>query len=199
MSAAEGELDRHWEAFAAREPYFAVLTASRFLRANLTPDGRREFFASGEAYVDWLLRLIGDRLVPEFSPMSTLEYGCGVGRLAIPFARRAGRVTAVDRSPAMLETARREAERRAASHIIFQTPDQLVAADRKFDLVNCYAVFQRMPPRDGLALLRRLVGCLGSGGVGVFHFPYRTMTSALVDASRRIRAHVPAVNGVINA
>src|SRR5438552_555626 len=114
--------DPRWEAFAAREPYFAVLTAERFLRANLTADSEREFFAGGEQYVEWMLRLIDQRLIPNFAPMSTLEYGCGVGRLAIPFARRAGSVTAVDRSPAMLDAARREAERSGVVHIAFQTP-----------------------------------------------------------------------------
>ena len=198
MSAAGGESDRQWEAFAAREPYFAVLTAPRFLRANLTPDSKREFFASGEAYVDWLLRLIGDRLVPEFAPVSTLEYGCGVGRLAIPFARRAGRVTAVDRSNAMLETARLESERQGIAHLEFATPRELFAAGRKFDLVNCYGVLQRLPRGEGLPLLRSLLGCLGSGGIGVFHFPYRGRTSALVEASRRLRLGVPGLNGVIN-
>lgn len=202
-AAATTESDRRWEAFAAREPYFAVLTAPQYLRANLTKEREREFFNSGEQYVDWLLRLIDERLVPEFAPVSTLEYGCGIGRLAIPFARRAGRVIAVDRSPAMLEAARREAERQGVSHIDFQTPDQLFSRSRsspgrKFDLVNCYGVFQRLPPSDGLALLRELVELLGSGGIGVFHFPYRTRTSALVEASRRIRARVPAVNGIIN-
>src|SRR4051812_14395758 len=198
MSAAEGELDRHWEAFAAREPYFAVLTASRFLRANLTEDSEREFFASGEAYVDWLLRLIADRLVPEFAPVSTLEYGCGNGRLAIPFARRAGTVTAVDRSNAMLAAARRESARQGIAHIEFATPRELFAAGRKFDLVNCYGVMQRMPRAEGLRLLRSLLGCLGTGGIGVFHFPYRGRTSALVEASRRLRAGIPGLNGVMN-
>lgn len=195
--------DRRWEAFAAREPYFAVLTAPQFLRANLTPDREREFFSGGDVYVEWLLRVVGLRLVPEFTPMSTLEYGCGVGRLAIPFARRPGHVTAVDRSPTMLATARREADRQGISHIEFQTPAELfvdhIGARRKFDLVNCYGVLQRMPSAEGLALLRQLIGLLGSGGIGVFHVPYRTTTSALVEASRRIRARVPALNGVVNA
>jgi SAM-dependent methyltransferase len=190
--------DRRWEAFAAREPYFAVLTAPQYLRANLTAASEREFFASGEDYVDWMLRLIGESLVPEFAPMSTLEYGCGIGRLAIPFARRAGRVTAVDRSPTMLATARAEAERQGITHIDFQSPATLFAAGRKFDLVNCYGVLQRMASADGLALLRQLVGLLGSGGIGAFHVPYRTTTSALVETSRRIRARIPVVNGVVN-
>ena len=46
--------------------------------------------------------------------MSILEYGCGVGRLALPLARRAASMTAVDRSPAMLNIARREAARQGA-------------------------------------------------------------------------------------
>jgi hypothetical protein len=43
-----GRSDPPFEAFAAREPYFAVLTDPRFLRANLTAEYEREFFASGE-------------------------------------------------------------------------------------------------------------------------------------------------------
>ena len=166
--------DRRWEAFATREPYFAVLTAPQFLRANLTAHGDREFFAGGEQYVTWPLRVVADRLVPNFAPVTTLEYGCGVGRLPIPFARRAGRVTAIDRSPAMLQTARHEGDRQGVAHIEFQTPQALVTADRTFDLVYCHSVLQRLPPATGLSLLRSLVGYLRSGWVGVFQFPLIT-------------------------
>ena len=83
--------DSGWESFARREPYFAVLTSPEFLRANLTAETERAFFAGGEEYVAWMRRVIDERLVPEFAPLSTLEYGCGVGRLALPFASRPGR------------------------------------------------------------------------------------------------------------
>ena len=99
-----------FDEFAAREPYFAILTAPRFLKANLTPEHEREFFASGEMLVEWMFSVIEAGLSPQFAPMSSLEYGCGIGRLALPLARRAGSVTAVDRSPVMLDLARREAE-----------------------------------------------------------------------------------------
>ena len=72
--------DYRWEAFAAREPHFAVVTDPKFLRANLTPEHEREFFASGEAVVAWMLAVIDAGLAPQFAPMSTLEYGCGLGR-----------------------------------------------------------------------------------------------------------------------
>ena len=74
---------RAWDRFAAREPYFAAVTDPRFLRANLTPEHQRQFFASGETLVGWMLAAIDAALVPQFAPMSTLEYGCGPRRLAL--------------------------------------------------------------------------------------------------------------------
>src|SRR5438128_9200976 len=94
-----------WERFIEREPYFAVLTSPKYLRANLTNASEREFFDSGEEFVDWALKTIDLHLIPHFAPVSVLEYGCGAGRLAIPFARRPGSVMAVDRSAVMLNIA----------------------------------------------------------------------------------------------
>ena len=190
--------DSRWEAAASREPYFSILTANKFRSANLTPAREREFFDSGEAFVESALRVIEARFIPQFTPASVLEYGCGVGRLAIPLARRAASVTAVDRSPTMLDLARVHAEQRGIENIDFQTPGELFATSRKFDLVTCYLLFQRMAQDDGLALLRQLLGRLGSRGIGVFHFQYRTTVPRFVAASRWLREHVPALNGVAN-
>jgi SAM-dependent methyltransferase len=190
--------DPRWEAFAAREPYFAVLTDPKFLRANLTPGHEREFFASGEAVVSWMLAVIDAGLSPQFAPMSILEYGCGLGRLALPLARRPGSVTAVDRSPVMLDLARREAERRGLEHIAFAAPDAVFAAPRTFDLVVCYHVLQRLKPPDGMALVRRLIGLIGPGGVGVIQWPYRADVSPLVAASRWARELLPGANRLTN-
>jgi 2-polyprenyl-3-methyl-5-hydroxy-6-metoxy-1,4-benzoquinol methylase len=190
--------DPRWERFAAREPHFAVLTDPRFLRANLTPAHEREFFASGEALTAWMLGVIDAALAPQFAPMTTLEYGCGLGRLALPLARRPGAVTAVDRSPVMLDHARREAERRGLGHIVFQTPAQLFEQPRTFDLVVCYHLLQRIERQDALALVRRLVGLIGPGGVGVFQWPYRADLSPLVGASRWFRERVPGANALAN-
>src|SRR5713101_4698537 len=172
--------DPRFEAFAAREPYFAVLTARKFLRANFTPAHEREFFESGQELADWIFQVIEQRLSPYFSPMSVLEYGCGVGRLAIPLARLPGSVTAVDRSPAMLETARREARRRDVSHIEFLAPRELFASSRRFDLVTCFHVLQRLSQEDGLEVLGALLDRIASGGIGVFHVPFSTKASSLV-------------------
>jgi 2-polyprenyl-3-methyl-5-hydroxy-6-metoxy-1,4-benzoquinol methylase len=184
--------------FAAREPYFAVVTAPRFLRANLTPEHEREFFASGEILVDKMFSIIEAGLVPKFAPVSMLEYGCGVGRVAIPLSQRPGSVTAVDRSGVMLDLATREAERRGASHIVFQAPEEFASASRKFDLVVCYHVLQRLRRGHGLALIRQLVDRVSAGGVGVFQWPLTTGASMGVEITRWARERVPGVNGVMN-
>src|SRR5436190_8102909 len=123
------------------EPYFTVLTDSKFLRANLTGAARREFFAGGEALVDFMWRTIQLRLAPDFAPTAILEYGCGAGRLALPLARRAARragtVTAVDRSPEMIAAARAEAARQAVDNIQFRSPDEWFADSRRFDFIVC--------------------------------------------------------------
>jgi ubiquinone/menaquinone biosynthesis C-methylase UbiE len=190
--------DSRWEAAASREPYFSILTAGKFRTVNLTPAHEREFFDSGETFVESAFRVIEARFIPQFTPASVLEYGCGVGRLAIPLARRVASVTAVDRSPTMLDLARGQAKQRGIENIGFQTPAELFATKRKFDLVTCYLLFQRMPQDEGLALLRQLLGCLGSRGIGVFHFQYRITVPPLVTASRWLRERVPALNGIAN-
>src|SRR5438445_660993 len=154
--------DRKWEAFAEREPFFAVFTDPKFLSANRTANQEREFFDSGELLVDSIFHTIRKRLTSDFAPESVLEYGCGPGRLAIPFARRTGSVTAVDRSPAMLAVARREAAKQNAGNIHFKTATEFAASPRKFDLVNSYLLFQRLPPDRGLGLVRELLGRIGS-------------------------------------
>src|SRR5262249_33549781 len=159
---------RGWERFAAREPYFAAVTDPRFLRANLTPEHERRFFASGESLVAWMLGVIDAGLAPRSRRMSPLEFGCGPGRRALPLAQRPGTVVAVDRSPAMLDRARAEAERRGLGHIAFERPEDLFAAPRTFDLVVCYHVLQRLPRAEGLALLRRLLASGAADRSGAF-------------------------------
>src|SRR3982751_3246879 len=96
--------DRKWETFAEREPFFAVFTDPKFLTANRTANQEREFFDSGELLVDSIFHTIRKRLASDFEPESVLEYGCGPGRLAIPFARRTGSVTRSEEHTAEIQS-----------------------------------------------------------------------------------------------
>src|ERR1051325_8342449 len=98
------------EEFIGREPYFTIVTDPRYLSANRTPDDERAFFQSGENDVAEIFDIARLRVAASFAPRRALEYGCGIGRLAVALARRVERVTAVDQSPAMLAAARRAAD-----------------------------------------------------------------------------------------
>jgi SAM-dependent methyltransferase len=192
------EPDRAWERFAAAEPWFAVLTDPRYLRRNFDSAAEHEFFETGSQYVEHALDVLRRRVDPDFVPRSILEYGCGVGRLAIPFAQYAPDVTAVDRSPAMLAAARENAARRKAGHVTFQSAADFLAGGATFDLVNCHLVFQRLGHAEAMELLRALAARVAPGGAGIFHFPYRAGTGIAVRTARWAREHVPGLNAAMN-
>jgi ubiquinone/menaquinone biosynthesis C-methylase UbiE len=183
-----------WDAFAAREPYFAVLTHARYLREYFDAAAEAEFFDSGEAYVSELYGIVRARVAPHFAPETVLEYGCGVGRLLIPFARRATNITGVDISQSMLDTARTHISKAGVTNVELRRD----LDERTFDLVNCFLVLQRLSRGEGIELLRTLTKRVREGGVGVFQFPYRAELSPLVSVSRKARARVPGVNALVN-
>lgn len=184
------------DAFASREPYFTVLADERFLLANFDAAAEKEFFQSGENHVHELLGVVATT-APHFHPSTVLEYGCGVGRLAIPLARRAEFVTAVDSSPSMLDRARAHGSQAGVANIEFVAPDSLEPS-RTFDLVNCFLVLQRLRTGEGLELLRQLAGRVREGGIAVFQLPYRSTAPAALRISRAIRSRVPLVNAAAN-
>lgn len=190
------QADETWETFAAREPFFSVLTHPEYLRQNLTPRAEAEFFQTGEDYVSSLLETIRTHLDPHFTAEDVLEFGCGPGRLAIPLAGRFRRVIAVDISRSMLETAGSFAARLGRTNITFQTVAEFCGGDEPFDLVTCHLVLQRVPRREGHEIVRMLLGRVGH--IGVFQLPIRQTAGTLQRTSRAVRAHIPAANWLAN-
>ena len=170
-----------WEDFARREPYFAVLTDERFLSDRIDDDARRRFFESGEADVAQLLAIAG-----QVNRGSALDFGCGVGRLALALTRHFESVVGCDVSPAMLDIARRNVP---DAHFV-STPSG------QFDFVISLIVFQHIPVRDGLDTLTKLLGMLAPGGVAILHFTLRRPGGPLRRFARRIRAAIPLVHRI---
>src|SRR5687767_12888438 len=78
-----------------------------------TRDGRQ--LVPGRSWAAWA-RALG-HLLP---PVDVVDIGCGEGYLTVEVARWARRVTAVDRSPAVLARAKALAGRRRAANIAFK-------------------------------------------------------------------------------
>jgi SAM-dependent methyltransferase len=164
--------DKAWEYYGRNDPYFGVLTAAEFRADQMNDEAMTRFFESGSQYVDLLFRLVRENLDPAFRPTRALDFGCGVGRLALPIARRC-EVVGVDVSDSMLATARDNAQKQGLSNTTFvKSDDGLSAVTGTFDFLNSLIVFQHIPPERGEAILRQMLGKLRDGGVGALHFTY---------------------------
>jgi SAM-dependent methyltransferase len=68
---------------------------------------------------DYVTRRVAARHVRPRADDVLLDLGCGVGRLSLHFAPHVKRVVGIDVSPAMIEVARREADRTGARNVEF--------------------------------------------------------------------------------
>jgi 2-polyprenyl-3-methyl-5-hydroxy-6-metoxy-1,4-benzoquinol methylase len=85
------DTDRDWNALAEIDPYCAVLTHDEFRGAVAADrDTLNAFLESGRAYVNHIWDAIESVRGGRFSPERALDFGCGVGRIAIPLAARCG-------------------------------------------------------------------------------------------------------------
>ena len=168
------DTDRDWNALAEVDPYWAVLTHDEFRGAVATDrDKLNAFLESGREHVDRIWDAIELARGDPFSPERALDFGCGVGRIAIPLAARCGAVVGVDVADRMLARARELCGQLGVRNVQFvKGDDDLSLVEGTFDLVHSYIVFQHIAPERGLRLLRRLAGRLAANGVGVLHVLY---------------------------
>lgn len=165
--------DDAWRAWGEREPYFGVITNPKFRRKQLTDEARDEFFASGEWHVNHVFDVCRQLTGGSFAPRHALDFGCGVGRVALPLADRVERVVGLDIAPAMLLEAQRNAKARGCSNVDWRVSDDTLASvSEQFDLVHTCITLQHVEPERGTRLFRRLLECIADGGVGAIQVTY---------------------------
>lgn len=186
-----------WDKWGQRDPYFGVLSHDRFRRDRMTNADRAEFFSSGERDVEEtfaeLRRIHGRDVRPEFA----LDFGCGVGRLTIPIARKVGHVTAVDVSPAMLEETRANCALAGLTNVEIAASLDAVPGGQ-FDFVHSYIVFQHVPPAIGMELIAQIVGRLAPGGVGMLHVTYGRTSGRLKRLAHSARRSSRLAHALLN-
>ena len=164
--------DAAWEQWGAVDPYYGVITDPRFRSAALTPEAKEVFFASGLHHVADVRALL-DRYGGGFAPESILDFGCGVGRLVIPFAAGGARVVGVDVSASMLAEARRNCDERGASTVeLVVADDELSGVPDRFHLVHSAIVLQHIDIARGRLLFAKLVDRIAPRGWGIIHVTY---------------------------
>jgi 2-polyprenyl-3-methyl-5-hydroxy-6-metoxy-1,4-benzoquinol methylase len=165
--------DTAWEEWGRRDPYFGVITDPKFLRAALSEFSKREFFGSGESHVHGVLGTIRKHIDAEFAPRTVLDFGCGVGRLLIPFAKIADEVVGLDVSSSMLLEAGRNCDERQIRNVrLLESDDSLSTLTGSFDLIHSCIVFQHIPVERGRAIFVKLLQHLRPGGVAALQLTY---------------------------
>ncbi len=165
--------DSAWQAWGVRDPYYAVLTNPKFRSDVITPEAMRDFFDSGRTNVDRVLELCRRCIDSNFSPQRVLDFGCGVGRMAIPFAARAAEVVGMDIADSMLAQARLNCDERNCHNVtLVRSDDMLSAATGQFDLVHSCLVLQHVEISRGRVLFAELVRKIRPGGCGVIQLPF---------------------------
>jgi SAM-dependent methyltransferase len=176
--------DFAWEEWGRRDPYFGVITHPKYRRSHLNEDTKREFFESGGPHVHYVLATIQRCIDPDFVPRSILDFGCGVGRLLLPFAATAEEVVGVDVSRSMLQEARRNCEQRGLRNVrLLLSDDDLSTLTDKFDLIHSFIVFQHIPVERGRVILLKLLQHLRPGGVGAIHLTYSKIHYSLTQGA----------------
>jgi 2-polyprenyl-3-methyl-5-hydroxy-6-metoxy-1,4-benzoquinol methylase len=165
--------DVSWEEWGRRDPYFGVITDPKFRRSEMDDRIKREFFETGESHAHGVLATIRRHVAPEFAPRTALDFGCGVGRLLVPFAKVIDEVVGIDVSPSMLEESRRNCEEHGLSNVrLLGSDDSLSTLTECFDLIHSCIVLQHIPAERGRAIFSKLLQHLNPGGVGAIQLTY---------------------------
>jgi SAM-dependent methyltransferase len=194
------DTDKHWVRLGLIDPYLnTVKTLDPYkLDPNLAHEAN-PYFASGEHYVGDLFESIGRLLGQRYRPRTALDFGCSVGRVAIPLARRCEAVIGLDVSPDALTEAARNATGFGLSNLTWSpSDDELSNAPDRIDLFHSYNVLQHLPVQRGLRIVRHALGRLQTGGVIAVHFPYADRGSRLRRAINWAQARVPGVHSLAN-
>lgn len=179
------KIEKKWEYFGETNPYFAVSTFDKFKSENLDDTALVNFFESGEEYTKRIWQEIENNLQTDFRPRKALDFGCGVGRITLPIARRCESVVGVDISENMLKEARRNSERFSLENVDFvKGDDDLTKVSGEFDFIHSFIVFQHIKPKTGEAIFKKFVEMLADGGIGVLHFTYSNNQSSLTQKIR---------------
>ena len=174
---------RNWEELAAVDPLWAVLSV-RGLRGRWQLDG---FLATGDADVAALLEICAEVARPKRRER-VLDFGCGVGRLARPFAREFAEYVGVDVAEGMVNHARElHADLQNCTFVL--GGDLGAFADASFDLVFANLVLQHLPSRPAVERsVLELLRVVRRDGLLVFQLPSRLAPTRRLQPRRRVYA-----------
>ena len=188
-----------WLHWGDKDPYFGVLTGPATRKGTLDAEQKNKFFASGSRHVDYVLDRVG-RHMPNTGRLKMLDYGCGVGRLVVPFADHFATVYGADISEGMLKEAGSVSQAKGLQNVVLTKTDGSSFPDipTDLDLIHSFIVFQHIDPAHGLKVISNLLGLAKVGGGIAFHIIVARHTSVLHRVAAWLRKRSRPFHIIVN-
>lgn len=187
--------DKDWEKWGSENPFFGVLSDPKFIGSDLKAAIEEEFYRSGQNDIRNTMRYLG--LLGGNKFKYAVDFGCGTGRLTIPLASYAKKVTGVDISHSVLNKAKEKTPKKLStkiSYIDLTTHD----IPKNYDFVHSFIVLQHIPPRRGKRIITDLLTDLQPGGFAALHITYANNTSRLKKMTVWLRNHIVPLHIFLN-
>ena len=180
-----------WEHLGAAKPHFSVLSGEQFLPENLD-SSVDSFWASGRNEAAIMRQTLARHGFTTLADSTSVEYGCGVGRVTMAFSGMFASVHAYDISTNHLAIARQRADELAIDNVIFHACsehflDEIVPCDFFYSVI----VLQHNPPPIIAELVKKALASLKAGGIAIFQVPtyivgYRFMLDEWLNADHTL-------------
>jgi SAM-dependent methyltransferase len=182
------ELERTWNEFGKRDPFWAILTRADKKNNRWQPD---EFFDTGREEIEQVLAGASAWL-PRQRRGKALDFGCGVGRLTQALCRHFAECHGVDIADSMIELARRYNQfgDRCYYHVN-RGNDLALFANNTFDFIYTTLVLQHMSPVHARRYIEEFLRVLAPGGLLVFQIPSEVVITPLPTSGFQARITVP--------
>lgn len=187
--------DQDWEKWGKVNPYYGVLSAEKFKGSRLDKEAAEEFYKLGEYDIANVMADI-QSLSPNYKKFShAVDFGCGVGRLTVPLAKHAKKVTGLDVSPSMIDTACKGLTKTSKRTITYEVcNDELAGLPKKYDLVHSYIVLQHIPVKRGVKIIDKLLDNLENKGFAALHVTFERNVGTKKRATVWVRENIPFVH-----
>jgi SAM-dependent methyltransferase len=186
-----------WERLAKDDPWRAVLTDTCGSVVGGDPEAREAFYRTGDDHINRVFDAIRTHFGDTTFEVG-VDFGCGVGRLAIPLARRCSRVIATDIAPTMRSMTADRLTQTGVTNVTVQSSEDFVRDDMPIDLFHSFLVLQHIWPDDGMRILRGVAARIRVNGMFVIHVPYWVGGKLPRFPFRWARTHIPFFNAVAN-
>ena len=183
------DVKRSWEALSKFDPLWAI--ASRPGK-----EGNRweigEFMQTGITLVDAFM-LMPAKFGCTVGTGSMLDFGCGVGRTTVAFAKYFQRCEGVDIAEGMVSGAQKLNTRPDRVHYSVGELDRITFSDSTFDLVYSRIVLQHMPVELQARFIAEFIRVIKPGGLAAFQTPSENM----VDSGTVFKSPIETPDGVV--